>query len=145
MMHLPASMLPETSPVATLAKATLLFKQNMSHSYTVVRARDVKVFVAPHAQHARGVYCGFTVRGARRVQAFVEGFQPTLIVVDGWPDVSLAGDCHAPTDAGNGVTVAKGRALSCSPMWGHEARAAAHKAGKVVFDAHDWLDVAQAA
>jgi hypothetical protein len=30
-------------------------------------------------------------------------------------------------------------------MWGHEARAAAHKAGKVVFDAHDWLDVAQAA
>lgn len=145
MMLIQPSDLPAVAPFVSLPRATLLFKHNMACGYSVVRVRDLRVLRAPYVAGAPGIYCGYTVRGARKQGAFAMGDCPTLIVVDGWPEVSLAGDYGTPTVTDSGVTVAKGRAGSCSDMWAHEARAAAHKAGKVVFDAHDWLDVPQAA
>ena len=66
------------------------------------------------------------------------GSMPTLIVVEGWVDVKIPDAYHpAVTSADTGVTTQRGRARSCDPIWGHEARAAAHASGKVLFDAHE--------
>ena len=136
MMPLPVSMLPQVAPIVSLPKATLLFKHNMAHAYTVVQARDVKVFRAPFAQHADGVYWTFTPKGARSARTFGDGGDTTLVVVDGWQDAQVPSEYHPSVETSPGVTVAKGRAMSCSSLWADEARAAARAAGKVVFDGH---------
>lgn len=130
--------MPDVDALVACEKATILFKHNMGHAYTVVQVRDFRLVVAPFAQHSRGLYFRGTKKGARKPFALAMGDLPTLIVVEGWVDVKIPDEYHpAVTSADTGVTVQRGRAMSCDPIWEHEARAAAQASGKVLFDAHE--------
>lgn len=128
---------PETTPVLTLAKATILFKASMGYGYTTMQVRDLEIRFERYAQYDRAVIAHFVPKGKRGQRAIVGTYAPSLVVLDGWVDPKVPDAYHAEQDAGNGVAVQRGRALSCSPMWAQEARAAAAAAGKVVADYHD--------
>lgn len=137
MMPIPPSMMPDVPSILGCEKATILFKDNLRHAYTVVQVKDFVLRAAPYAQHDQGLYFKATKKGAHRPFAIGMGKPGTLIVVDGWPDLTVPDAYHPAQDTGNGVTVQHGRAMSCDPVWEHEARAAAHATGKVLFDAHE--------
>ncbi len=137
MLPLPSSMLPAASALfLSLDKATIMFKQNMSHAYTVLQVRNLRVYRAPFAQHANGVYWAFTPKGARHERAFGDGLPSTLLVVEGWKDAAVPSAFGPEAESSPGVFVSKGRAMSCDPIWAAEAAATAKSAGPVVFDAH---------
>jgi hypothetical protein len=83
-------MLPAADTLAlSLDRATIMFKQNMGHAYTVLRVRNLRVYRAPFAQHKAGVYWTYTPNGARSERAFGDGMPSTLLVIDGWKDAAV--------------------------------------------------------
>lgn len=133
----PAYQNPDSAPVHTFARATLVFKMNMGYGYTTVQARDVEIRTGRYAQYESAVFVSFTPKGARAKRTLVGTYQPSLIVLAGWEPLAMP-DTHGPAeDVGTGVSVQRGRALSCDPMWAREARSAALASGRLLVDTHE--------
>lgn len=117
-----------------LPKATIMSQGEFGMAYHVTQVRDLRVHVGPYAQYLSAVHASFVVKGQRKRRGLVQGYAPNLIVIDGWADVAVPDMFHAPVQ-GDGVSTQTGRGLSCSPMWGNEARSAVAASGvKVVRD-----------
>lgn len=138
MLPIPPSMLPAADTlVLSLDRATIMFKQNMGHAYTVLQVRNLRVYRAPFAQHEAGVYWAYTPKGGRSGRAFGDGLPSTLLVIDGWKDAAVPSVFGPEVESSPGVYVSKGRAMSCDPIWTSEAVTAARNAGAILFNAHE--------
>ena len=97
--------MPDVPALVACEKATILFKHDMGHAYTVVQVKDFRLVVAPFSHHSQGLYFRGTKKGARKPFALAMGSMPTLIVVEGWVDVKIPDAYHpAVTSADTGVT-----------------------------------------
>ena len=144
------SMIPSGSkPVVTAARATLVFQDSLlGGAHQTVHARDVEVHVTPYAQYQAAVLVSFVAKGTRRRACWVGSYRPSLVVLDGWVEPRVPDTYAAPVESAPGVTVQRGRALSHSSQWTHEAAAAVTACGaKVLGDyrAHDTGDTFKAA
>ncbi len=134
----PAYQIPTSAPILTVSRATLMYRDGVvGGAYKVLQVRDVEVRTGDYAQYEAALFVSFTVKGARRRVSLVDTYAPSLVILDGWLEPSVP-DAYQPVeDRGNGVTVKKTRALSCSSVWTTEARAAAVATGKVLADYHE--------
>lgn len=137
-------------------KVTLYFRGGFG--FAKIEARAYAVEVGAYAQYASAVTCTFIGKGQRVKRGFVQTFQPSLLILEGWGHPDTA-DIYGPaqTSADGSVTTLRGRFLSCSPEWSTEfeamiaqhisAGSASGKPVKVVADyqGHDSMKPAPAA
>ena len=97
-------------------KCTLYFAGLMG--IVKVEAKDASTDVRPYAQYARGVYCAFRRARERLARGFVQSFQPSLLILEGWGHPEPDGIFEdAPAVAAGEAVSQRGRYASCDPRW----------------------------
>ena len=112
-----------------MTQATILVGGMFGYRQTQVL--DLEVTIVEHAQYRSAVRYTYVERGKRKRVGFVEGYRPTLVVLDGWQTIELADPMKA-----TGPTSSITRHASCSDAWDVEFAEALTRSGVNV--AHDF-------
>lgn len=106
---------PARKIVVQAQASTLYFKGGYGISKT--EAREILIETGPYAQYNSAVFVTFIPKGGRTPRSFVQTFRPDLVVLPGWGHFSPDDSMLPAEDAGNGVSISKGRYTSCDPRW----------------------------
>jgi len=100
----------------TAARVTLYFMGGLG--YSKIEASSVSLALIAYAQYASAVEVKFVPKGARKERGFVQTFQPSLIVLDGWghPDPDGIWD-ESTKREGDGYSTVQAKYRSCDPRW----------------------------
>lgn len=111
------TMIAETTGTETQhGKCTLYFAGLMG--VAKMEAREASTEVRPFAQYARGVFCKFKRARERNPRGFVQSFQPSLLILEGWGHPAPDGIFpEETTRTEGGVTTQRGRYSACDPRW----------------------------
>lgn len=117
------------------SRVTIYFRGEMMGNIHKLDVRAYSVALRPWAQYASAVETRFIKKGSRRTIGFIQSYQPSLVILEGWGHPDPAGIWNAPVvghvgegDSRAEVTTTTGRHLSCSAEWSNEfdALLAAH-------------------
>lgn len=126
-------------PTLTETKATIYYRGELMGNIHRLEVRSFGVSVGPYAQYSAAVEARFVKKGGRSVLGFVQSFQPSLVILEGWGHPEPAG-IWDKTEERDGVKVTCGRHSSCSPEWANEfdALLAAHVSATGAKILHDF-------
>jgi hypothetical protein len=97
-------------------KATLYMRGEFLGNIHRIECTAARITVGPYAQHTGAVSALWVPRGKRAVRGTVQGYRPSLLVLEGWdhpaPDSPFVHDYSA-----DGVDVSRGRHSACSDGW----------------------------
>lgn len=127
------------TPALKEQKVTLYFRGETMGNIHKIEARAFSTRLRPWAQFSSSVEVRFLKKGARRVLGFIQSYQPSLVILDGWGHPDPA-PIFGPAVQRNGVEISRGRHSACSPEWSTEfdAMLAAHVAEKGAKILHDF-------
>ncbi len=121
-------------------KVTMYLNSEFGMGVVKIEATRFEVEVRPFAQYPSGVYVEFLPKGKRKMRTLVQGYKPSLLVLDGWghPDPDSA--FMPPVERGNGVSVQHGRYSACDPRWqgDFDAKMSAYLETPNVYVLHDF-------
>jgi hypothetical protein len=97
-----------------------------SFAHSVIEARLYLHGTRSYAQHDAAVWAIFTEKGKRKLRQIIQGYEPSLVVLDGWmaDQVAIPSAWSEPTTLAPGLVVRETRAETCAEMWATEADAA---------------------
>lgn len=107
--------IPEIQGDLEHGKCTLYYMGDMSFGYSKIEVKQAKVTRCRWAQYPGAVRLEMLKQRARRWQGFVQGYRPTLVIVDGWNHIDPPSAFHVRAD-GSKVT----RFSMCAPEWSPE-------------------------
>lgn len=82
-----------------------------------IEASAYAVEVGRYAQYPAAVHCAFRPKGCRRVRGTAQGYEPSLLILDGWGHPEPASMMTEPESTSSGTVVQVSRYMSCSPEW----------------------------
>lgn len=82
-----------------------------------MEATVCEVEVKPYAQYNDAVHVKYVEKGKRKVQGFVQGYKPSLLVLEGWGHPDPASMFNDPTLSPSGVVSRMSSYASCDPRW----------------------------
>jgi hypothetical protein len=88
--------------------------------YTKVEATEFSSELGPCAQYKSAVKYQYKPKGKRKLLAYVQGYQPSLLVLDGWGHPDPASAMTTPVLSENGFMVSQSRHLSFDPAYAAE-------------------------
>lgn len=103
----------------TETKATIYFRGELMGNVHKMEVRSFGVKTGAYAQYTSAITCKFVKKGGRSVLGFVQTFQPSLLILEGWGHPDPAG-IWGDEKTANGVTTRAGRHSACSPEWAKE-------------------------
>jgi hypothetical protein len=104
-------------PTVKAEKATIFVRSDMGFGIRKYEVRNLRIEIAPYAQHSNAVKATFTYRGHRKSSSLVETFRPTLVVVQGWGHDLTPDSMFGATTKGDGVETTMSRYSSCDSRW----------------------------
>lgn len=113
------------SALKQVGKATLYFRGEFFGNINKVEVREVETFRAAYAQYPAAPHAVFVPKGKRTKRGVVQGYKPSLVILEGWGHVDPATFLGEPEeDKVVGLTVTKSRYSACAPEWETEFNAA---------------------
>lgn len=86
--------------------------------------KNLEIKVRPYAQYKAAVEVRFIPKGKRKVQGFVQTYEPSVLVLEGWDHPEPDGMIDpASVRVEGGVRTSMSRYLSCDPRWESDFRA----------------------
>lgn len=100
-----------------MGKVTMYFGSDFGMGIVKIEATRCDVEIKPYAQYAAGVFVEFVPKGKRKPRAFVQGYKPSLVVLEGWGHPDPESPWEPAVERGNGVSVQQSRYSACDPRW----------------------------
>lgn len=99
-------------------ESTIYFKGG--YGISKIECRELLIEVGPYAQYESAIFVTYVPKGARKPRAFVQTHKPDLVALAGWGHLDPDDPMLPERDAGNGISVSRGRYQSCDPRWGSD-------------------------
>jgi hypothetical protein len=106
----------ETTTDATVYENATLYFRGGAGNFVKVKAKWIRVRIAPYAQYANAVHVTYVEKGKRRERGFVLSYKPEAVIAAGH-DTPDPDGLYTPIYETADVTVSKGRYMSASEGW----------------------------
>lgn len=106
---------PDRTPKLHTQASTIYYKGG--YGMAKIECRELLIETGPYAQYEQAVFVTFIPKGSRKPRAFVQTYQPSLVALVGHGHLDPDDPMLPLREVGDGVSVSRGRYLSCDPRW----------------------------
>jgi hypothetical protein len=106
---------PDRTTKLHIKESTIYYKSGLGISK--IKCRELLIETGSYAQYDSAVFVTLVPEGARKPRAFVQTSEPDLVVLAGHRHLDPDDPMLPAEDRGNGISVSRGRYMSCDPRW----------------------------
>lgn len=105
-----------------MQKVTILTRGGLGN-IVAIHAKLIDHGRKPYAQYKSAPFVKYVKKNARKPVGFVQGYDPYLVILDGWQDIESQSLWGKTETRDNGVTISSAKFASCDSGWQKEFEA----------------------